>query len=118
MSELVERLERLEGQVAQLQSDNADLREKIKNLTGNRKKMKPPTLAEIAEHVMANRLDNVNPEQFFNHYEENGWMMGEKGLRPMRSWKRTLRTWNTNNYGGGNRQQQQSVGVVEAGGEW
>ena len=39
------------------------------------------------EQVQQNGID---PEQFYDYYEANGWRMGQN---PMRSWKAAVRTW-------------------------
>ena len=110
------RVTRLEGQVLDLQSANAELRDKITNLTGNRKKMKPPTIEEVRRYVLENRLDNVNPDKFHGYYEQSGWMMGKYNTKPMKSWKLAVRNWNTNNFESGGQQAQSQN--QDAGGGW
>ena len=48
-----------------------------------------PELEEIAAYC-AERQNGIDPEQFYDYYEANGWRMGQN---PMRSWKAAVRTW-------------------------
>ena len=48
-----------------------------------------PTLEEISLYCRE-RNNNVDPEQFFNFYESNGWRVGKN---PMRNWKAAIHTW-------------------------
>ena len=56
--------------------------------------MTPPTLAEIQHYKLEINDEFIDPEYFFNKYEENGWVhWTTKGEKPMKSWKGTYRTW-------------------------
>lgn len=55
----------------------------------NRGKFQKPTIEEVSDYIQEKQL-NVNPDQFFNYYESNGWMVGRN---PMKNWKAALRTW-------------------------
>lgn len=59
------------------------------------KKFQKPTVDEVAEYCQE-RGNNVDPNQFIDHYEANGWKIG--GRSPMRDWKAAVRTWERNNY--------------------
>ena len=48
-----------------------------------------PTLEEVRFYCQE-RMNNVDPEQFLNFYESNGWKVGKN---PMRDWKAAIRTW-------------------------
>lgn len=48
-----------------------------------------PEPEEIAVYC-AERQNGIDPEQFYDYYEANGWRMGQN---PMRSWKAAVRTW-------------------------
>ena len=48
-----------------------------------------PTVPEIAAYSIS-IFAEVDPQQFFDHYESNGWRVGRN---PMRDWKATVRTW-------------------------
>ena len=54
-----------------------------------------PSLDEVAEYCKE-RGNNVNPENFIDHYTANGWKVGGN---PMKDWKASVRTWERNNYG-------------------
>lgn len=47
-----------------------------------------PEPEEIAAYC-AERQNGIDPEQFYDYYEANGWRMGQN---PMRSWKAAVRT--------------------------
>lgn len=49
----------------------------------------PPTLGEI-EAYCEERMNSVNAEKFFNHYEAVGWMVGKA---KMKDWKAAVRKW-------------------------
>lgn len=49
----------------------------------------PPTLDDVREYCRG-RNSSIDPEEFFNHYESNGWMMGRS---PMVSWKSAVACW-------------------------
>lgn len=48
-----------------------------------------PTLEEVREYCDT-RANDVDPEQFFDHYESNGWMVGKA---PMKDWRAAVRNW-------------------------
>lgn len=48
-----------------------------------------PEPEEIAAYC-AERQNGIDPEQFYDYYEANGWRMGQN---PIRSWKAAVRTW-------------------------
>ena len=48
-----------------------------------------PTLLEIKAFCEEQNY-RVNPEEFFNFYECNGWMVGQN---PMKDWKASVSTW-------------------------
>ena len=52
-----------------------------------------PSLQEVKSYCQERR-NRVNPEQFVDHYEANGWVQG-KG-KPIRDWKAAVRTWERN----------------------
>ena len=49
----------------------------------------PPTLAQVTEYVK-DRGNLINPSNFMDFYETNGWMQGSKKIK---SWKACVRTW-------------------------
>lgn len=54
-----------------------------------------PTLEEVKEYCAA-RKNEIDPENFINHYETVGWVVGKNKL-PMRDWQAAIRTWEKNN---------------------
>ena len=51
------------------------------------KRFTPPTLAEVQSYV-AERHSPVDPQEFIDFYESNGWMVGKA---PMKNWKAACR---------------------------
>lgn len=54
----------------------------------------PPSIEEVQEYC-TERNSFVDPQQFFDHYAANGWMMGST---QMRDWKAAVRKWEKNAY--------------------
>lgn len=52
-----------------------------------------PSLEEVKAYCIE-RANQVNPEQFHDHYEANGWVQGPS--KPIRNWKAAVRTWERN----------------------
>ena len=52
-----------------------------------------PTLEDVKAYC-TERRNKVNPEQFRDYYEANGWIQG-KG-KPIRNWEAAVRTWERN----------------------
>lgn len=48
-----------------------------------------PSLSEVADYCRE-RANKVDPEQFYNFYESNGWKVGKN---PMKDWHAAVRTW-------------------------
>lgn len=66
------------------------------------KRFCPPSLEEVAAYCYE-RQNQVNPQRFIDHYESNGWMVGKN---KMKSWKASVRTWESRGNGNGNNQGQ------------
>jgi len=49
----------------------------------------PPTLEEVKAYCKT-RKNNVDPDDFINHYEANGWMRGKTKIK---DWKACVHTW-------------------------
>lgn len=64
------------------------------NGTGKKKRKKSafvkPTVDEINSYITEKGY-KFDPEEFYNHYESNGWLVGKV---PMKSWKAACATWN------------------------
>lgn len=56
-------------------------------------RFKPPSLGEVTDYCKE-RSNNVNPANFIDHYEANGWMRGKAKIK---CWKACVRTWERNN---------------------
>lgn len=55
-----------------------------------------PSIEEIEAYCME-RKNAVDPIQFFDYYEANGWKVGRNS---MKDWKAAVRTWERNDNGG------------------
>lgn len=59
----------------------------------------PPSLDEVKAYCSEQGY-SIDPEQFINYYDSNGWMVGKN---KMKDWKATVRTWvNRDNASGKN----------------
>ncbi len=58
----------------------------------NTNRFTPPTTDQVAKYV-AGRDIKINPQQFVDHYETNGWMRGKTKIK---DWKACVRTWEKN----------------------
>ena len=52
-------------------------------------KFQKPSLEDVRAYCIS-RGNNVDPEQFCNFYESNGWKVGKN---PMKDWRAAVRTW-------------------------
>ena len=52
-------------------------------------RFKKPSIEEIRSYCLE-KSSRVDPEQFFNFYESNGWMVGKNH---MKDWRAAVRTW-------------------------
>ena len=77
------------------------IEEERKGVQGKRKpttkstqrRFTPPTIEEVMEYCQE-RNNGIDPIQFFDFYEANGWIQG-KG-KPIKDWKAAVRTWERN----------------------
>lgn len=51
-----------------------------------------PTIEELKEYMLEQGMNDIS-ENWLNHYEANGWMVGKN---KMKDWKASVRTWKTN----------------------
>jgi len=58
------------------------------------KKFTKPTLQEITTYCKERR-NQVDPQQFLDHYESNGWRVGRNA---MKDWRAAVRTWEKNDF--------------------
>ena len=81
----------------EIEKDN----EEEKTEKGNkvvRKKGKPfikPTKEEVLEFAKAEQLRTDIVDKWFNHYESNGWKVGQNS---MKNWKASYRNWCSSDY--------------------
>ena len=61
----------------------------IKRKAAPSQKFAPPTAEQVREYCQS-RGNSVDPEQFIDHYEANGWIRGKSKLK---DWKAAVRTW-------------------------
>ena len=65
-----------------------------KSTTTKHKRFEKPSISDIKQYCIE-RNNNVNAEQFYDHYESNGWKVGKNS---MKDWKAAVRTWERNEY--------------------
>lgn len=71
-----------------------EIHSSAKSTTTKRKRFEKPSISEIKQYCME-RNNNINAEQFFDHYESNGWKVGKNS---MKDWKAAVRTWERSEY--------------------
>ena len=59
-----------------------------------KKRFVKPTVEEVKQYCIE-RNNCVNAEQFYDHYESNGWKVGKNS---MKDWKSAVRTWERSEY--------------------
>jgi hypothetical protein len=57
--------------------------------TESTKKFQRPTLQQVADYC-TDRNNGIDPQQFMDHYEANGWKVGRNS---MKDWQASIRTW-------------------------
>jgi hypothetical protein len=63
------------------------------SISSSQKKI--PNLEEVKEYCAQRAREGkprVDPEQFFDFYEANGWVQGARG-KPVKDWRACVRTW-------------------------
>lgn len=58
----------------------------------------PPTLTEVTRHIDTHNFIFVDPNEFYVHYQMNGWK--QKDGQPVRDWKKEIALWNTTVFDG------------------
>ena len=71
-----------------------EIHSSAKSTTTKRKRFEKPSISDIKQYCME-RNNNVNAEQFFDHYESNGWKVGKNS---MKDWRAAVRTWERSEY--------------------
>jgi hypothetical protein len=67
-------------------------KKKVVKQPQSRRKLTRPSLEQVKEYCKE-RDNEVDPQQFLNHYESNGWKVGKV---TMVDWKAAVRTWEKN----------------------
>ena len=83
-----------------LNKDSTDVQPNIKHkpITNNHKPIKTravfkkPAFIEVLKYCR-DRQNKVDPQEFIDHYEANGWMRGKTKIK---CWKACVRTWEKN----------------------
>ena len=78
----------------ELELDKDIDKEKDIRIKNRANKFAKPTLEEIKSYCVE-RKNKVNPENFMNHYDSNGWKVGKN---PMKDWRAAVRTWERNQF--------------------
>lgn len=76
--------DRLEESSLGKESKGKDSQEKTKRATFSK-----PSLEEVTQYIN-DSMFCVDPDAFYDYYEANGWMVGN---RKMKDWKATVRNW-------------------------
>lgn len=56
----------------------------------------PPSIESVAAYCIE-RAKGVDPQQWYDHYTSNGWLVGKN---KMKDWKAAVRTWEKNKFNG------------------
>ena len=67
-------------------NDNIDIKERDNK---GRSRFQKPSLEEVTAFCRE-RMNSIDPEEFFAFYESKGWMVGKS---PMKDWKAAVITW-------------------------
>ena len=76
---------------------NTDTDTKIKP-----RRFSAPSIDDVSSYCLS-RDNKINPQEFIDHYEANGWMRGKTKIK---NWKACVRTWENKRKGGNNGQNQ------------
>ena len=67
-------------------NDNIDIKERDNKV---RSRFQKPSIEEVTAFCRE-RMNSIDPEEFFAFYESKGWMVGKS---PMKDWKAAVITW-------------------------
>lgn len=96
-------LKLLNYKTIKLIEDNASLVEdNLVDWINNSKKTvssKPKSVKEVEAYMTEIGYPNslFESQQFFDHYESNGWVRGQNGRTKIKDWKAVVRTWHRRN---------------------
>lgn len=74
-----------------LSNESKESADKPHKVASKRTAFVAPSLEELRVFVSEQKLTNVNPDEFIDHYTANGWRAGRN---PMKDWKAAARNWN------------------------
>ena len=83
----------------------AEWKGRDKKISGTR--FIPPSVDEVSNYCRE-RKNGINPQQFVDHYETNGWMRGKTKIK---DWKACVRTWEQNSQSTGKEAKTLTTGV-------
>ena len=83
------------GSVDKIRLEEDKIRLDKSNNNAHSVRFKPPTVEEVAAYCQE-RGNNVDPQQFVDHYESNGWMRGKNKIK---DWRACVRTWERDSNG-------------------
>lgn len=69
--------------------------------TNNTYRFQKPTIEDVRAYCQE-RNNNVDPNQWMDYYESNGWKVGRN---PMKDWKACVRNWENNRKGQGSKRE-------------
>jgi hypothetical protein len=64
------------------------------DISVTRKRFTPPTVEEVTAYCHE-RQNNINAQNFMDHYIANGWKVGKV---PMKNWQAAIRKWEKNDF--------------------
>ena len=73
-------------------ADNVNVTANHNDNATNKKGFVKPTIEQLKEYMTEQGMNDI-AENWLNHYEANGWMVGKL---KMKDWKASVRTWKTN----------------------
>ena len=73
-------------------ADNVNVTANDTDNATNKKGFVKPTIEQLKEYMTEQGMNDI-AENWLNHYEANGWMVGKV---KMKDWKASVRTWKTN----------------------
>lgn len=92
---------KVKGQAGGLQAPKVMVKVMVKDkdiTPADSEKRRPPFHKPTIEEIKAyctERKNSVDPDQWMNFYESNGWRVGRN---PMKDWKAAVRTWERNRF--------------------
>lgn len=79
------------------------------NSNMSKTKFQKPSFSEVNGYC-SERSNKVDPQQFMNFYESNGWKVGKNS---MKDWRAAVRTWEKNSFSKSNYQGGKTIDALE-----